>query len=50
MAQPEGLSDADPVYVGRDFTWEVVARLPADGFRLTRTEVLAWLEQRPEST
>ena len=29
----------------RDLTHAVVARLPEDGFELTRDEVLAWLEQ-----
>lgn len=28
----------------RPFTWEVVAKLPSDGFRITRREVLAWVE------
>jgi hypothetical protein len=32
----------------RPFTWEVIAELPASGFRLTRTEVLNWVEGQPE--
>lgn len=30
----------------RPLTWEVIARLPAEGFRITRTEILAWVEGR----
>jgi hypothetical protein len=28
----------------RPFTWEVVSKLPSDGFCITRKEVLAWVE------
>ena len=28
----------------RPFTWEVVSKLPSDGFRITRKDVLAWVE------
>jgi Family of unknown function (DUF6166) len=28
----------------RPFTWEVVSKLPADEFSITRAEVLAWVE------
>lgn len=31
----------------RDFAREVVAQLPADSFRLTRTDVVAWIEHDP---
>lgn len=30
----------------RPFTWEVVSKLAADGFCVTRKEVLAWVESR----
>jgi hypothetical protein len=30
----------------RPLTWEVIARLPTEGFRITRTEILAWVEDR----
>lgn len=30
----------------RPFTWEVVSKLPADEFRVTRADVLAWVEGR----
>jgi hypothetical protein len=30
----------------RPLTWEVVSTLPTAGFRLSRTEVLAWVEDR----
>ncbi|HEX6665181.1 MAG TPA: DUF6166 domain-containing protein [Solirubrobacterales bacterium] len=34
----------------RPLTWEVISTLPAEGFRLTRAEVLAWVEGRePEA-
>lgn len=28
----------------RPFTWEVVSKLPSDGFCITRKDVLAWVE------
>jgi hypothetical protein len=28
----------------RPFTWEVVSKLPPDGFQITREDVLAWVE------
>jgi hypothetical protein len=28
----------------RPLTWEVIGKLPPDGFRLERSEVLAWIE------
>ncbi len=36
----------------RPFTWEVVSKLPADEFCITRKEVLAWVEGEgtPESS
>jgi hypothetical protein len=30
----------------RPLTWEVIAALPVEGFRLTRAEVLSWVENR----
>lgn len=32
----------------RPLTWEVIAQLPADSFRLSRAEVLAWVDARAE--
>jgi hypothetical protein len=29
----------------RPYTWEVISQLPTEGFRITRKEVLAWLEK-----
>jgi hypothetical protein len=29
----------------RPYTWEVISQLPNDGFRITRKEVLAWIEK-----
>ena len=34
--------------VHREFARDVIAQLPDEGFRLTRADVLRWLETRPD--
>lgn len=34
----------------RPLTWEIVAELPREGFRLTEAEVLGWIERQAESS